>query len=809
VLNVYSPKKNQENEMVRTFLLPNERAALEQLSKDRHIPIEWLEHNVRRNDKNDGWEVGYKGKEPQIRYDNPQPDPDKPEKLVRYKSKFGCKADAYTPYMPDGKSYAQYIGAKIQSGEISINDVCPIITEGHFKSITGCVHDIFTISVTGIWKWFRKDDDGNKILCTELQSYINDGVKKFIIGFDADCVHNPDVHRASVALGRHLESLGCTVYLITGLWDVSQGKGMDDFINQNGVDAFREVLEKAYTLEAYIEKFDTPKSKRRSPENKKKTHAQIVKELSDFYGDRIRLNEMTNEVEKDGREYYLDSSFIHISQEAKIELAKTYAIDYLVEVARNNAYHPVVEYLNSVKGKAQNLDTDTALSKLHTMLSEITGVTDKLHLTFIAKTLVAAVNRVFKPGCFFKRVCVFYGQQDAGKSSFWRELAGDKFFNSSYKGTTDKHDLMSLHSAWVNEIAEFDKVYRKTDVANLKAVISDPFDKVVLPYGRSTVTLHRRSILVASTNRQDILLDPTGNSRFWVVVIPGKIDFKSLIEYRDLIWACAYNLFNSGYSYELSEDEQVASAANNERFTSFDPLFDAVEDACRVVGWIKDSEEYITISEVYNYLYPESSGKVLKPGDWKPIADVLTRLGYTSGHKPRKDGKQVSAWKLEKKVENFTVTAVTNSENQTQQGVPSCYHDVTVNQPTVTEKYQKDTKMLPSEVHGNSTVTPTVTPTVQGVQPPVTDVTVKSQNFSNSTPEKWRVNVNAFASYGGELVQVVGGDGKKWQVEHRKPDGSFGGFTKKVPTAHLKHPDLATINHWDNVSPLEDDKPAF
>jgi hypothetical protein len=79
--------------------------------------------------------------------------------------------------MPDGKTYAQYVGEKIQSGEISINNVCPIITEGHFKSITGCLHDIFTISVTGIWKWFRKDENGNRILCPELQGYIDDGVK--------------------------------------------------------------------------------------------------------------------------------------------------------------------------------------------------------------------------------------------------------------------------------------------------------------------------------------------------------------------------------------------------------------------------------------------------------------------------------------------------------------------------------------------------------------------------------------------------------------------------------------------------------
>lgn len=784
------------------------KAAYRRLAGETGIPVEWLEPNVYRNEDDTAWVFECDGGERQFKYDNPPKDEN--GKALKYLSEKGSIADINTPLCPNFVSYVRKVGDKISKGELKIEDTWLLITEGDKKAIVGCMHDLLTVSVHGVTRALTK---GDRDLVPGLKDIIASGdpryeVKNVYIAYDSDCAIKPQVAKATIELGLKLrDEYGCNVKI--PVWDYMEDqKGMDDYIRKHGIEAFKEVLEKAYTLDAYIEKFDdTQKTKKQSI--KKKTHAQIVEELSDFYGNRIRLNEMTNEVEKDGREYYLDSSFIHISQEAKVELTKTYAIDYLVEVARNNAYHPVVEYLNSVKDKAQNLDADTALSKIHKMLSEITGVTDKLHLTFITKTLVAAVNRVVRPGCFFKRVCVFYGQQDAGKSSFWRELAGDKFFNSSYKGTTDKDDLMALHSAWVNEIAEFDKVYRKTDVANLKAVISDPFDKVRLPYGRTIQTLHRRSILVASTNKQDILLDPTGHTRFWVVVIPGKIDFRSLLEYRDLIWACVYNLFNSGYSYELSDDEQVASAANNERFTSFDPLFDDVEHACTVVGWSKDGEEYVTLRDLYNYLYPESSGKALKQSDWKPIADILTRLGYTSGHKPRKDGEKVSAWKLEKKVENLTVPQYQNPETHTGQVVLSPGTAGTVGSETVPEKYQGDTKVVLPEVNSTSTVPLTVPPAVQGFQPLGTVGTAKSETFCENKKKEWRVNINQFASYAGELVQIVGGDGKRWQVEHRKPDGSFGGFTDKVPTAHLKHPDLATVNYWDNVSPIEDDKPVF
>ncbi|MBK1986955.1 DUF3854 domain-containing protein [Sphaerospermopsis aphanizomenoides BCCUSP55] len=699
---------------------------LEGLSIAREIPTDLLLDNVKRSGK------GYilKGDNDQIQYRPDKPFSDKDGKPIKYVTPKGKPYDAMIPVYEGMFGIVHYVGK---------NDRLWIV-EGFFKALSLIAKGIYAIAICGVTMGLTPKRLGEPQLVPALRRENLKGITKVGIIFDGDIFTNTNVFLAQRALAKKLIAAGYDVLIASGTWVKDRSvpvsdkeKGIDDYINHHKLDTdgVKALLEKAYSLDEWERRYPVASnsSKSRKSGGNSKSHAKTVSLLAEFYRDRIRLNQMTNEIEKDGKEYYIDSSFIHISQETGIELAKSYAIDYLVEVARQKAYHPVIEYLNSIKDKAVNISTDDALPHIHKMLSEITGVQDKLHLTFITKTLVAAVNRVFRPGCFFKRVCVFYGKQDAGKSSFWRELAGDKFFNSSYKGTTDKDDLMALHSAWVNEIAEFDKVYRKTDVANLKAVISDPFDKVRLPYGRTIQTLYRRSILVASTNKQDILLDPTGHTRFWVVDIPGKIDFKSLLEYRDLIWACAYKLFESGYSYELSEDEQIASAANNERYTSFDPLFDAVEDACRVVGWIKDSEEYVTISEIYTHLYPESDGKALKPGDWKPISDALTRLGYTSGHKVRRNGKTTSVWKL-KKVEDFTVTTVTEAESHAGQALPLCYRPVTDTQPAVTDV----PKTLPSDVHGNATVTPTVTPTVQGLQPSVTAVTVESPTFSDVMP---------------------------------------------------------------------------
>ena len=43
-------------------------------------------------------------------------------------------------------------------------------------------------------------------------------------------------------------------------------------------------------------------------------------------------------------------------------------------------------------------------------------------------TMIAAVARVFEPGCKFDNACILMGPQGARKSSWWKAMGGD-FFN--------------------------------------------------------------------------------------------------------------------------------------------------------------------------------------------------------------------------------------------------------------------------------------------------------------------------------------------------------------------------------------------
>ena len=60
---------------------------------------------------------------------------------------------------------------------------------------------------------------------------------------------------AQLKLAHQLKKFDVPIYSVTGLWSIEDGKGMDDYIQNNGADAFRkEVLARAQTIEQVWEK---------------------------------------------------------------------------------------------------------------------------------------------------------------------------------------------------------------------------------------------------------------------------------------------------------------------------------------------------------------------------------------------------------------------------------------------------------------------------------------------------------------------------------------------------------------------------
>lgn len=166
-------------------------------------------------------------------------------KKPKYRTPVG-EYDAWLAKHPTDKDYWDVEKLKQSCYQIDGHPYI-LITEGGFKAISGCSNGLPTIALMGVTMGLtpkKADPDGRKYLVETLGKYA--GAKfGFIIVFDADAKTNKNVRDAERDLTNELLTSGCPVISITGSWNVADGKGMDDYIQNNGIEAFRKILEKA------------------------------------------------------------------------------------------------------------------------------------------------------------------------------------------------------------------------------------------------------------------------------------------------------------------------------------------------------------------------------------------------------------------------------------------------------------------------------------------------------------------------------------------------------------------------------------
>jgi predicted P-loop ATPase len=244
-------------------------------------------------------------------------------------------------------------------------------------------------------------------------------------------------------------------------------------------------------------------------------------------------------------------------------------LDAMNLVFIQNSFHPIRDYLNSL--------TWDGVKRLEDLIIDYLGAEDSPYTKAVCKLhLVAAVARVFRPGCKYDYMLTLTGKQGLGKSTFIRYLASDTYFNDSISELRGKDTMEALQGSWLIELGEMSAT-KKADVEVVKQFIAKTSDRYRPPYGRRTVDFPRQSIFWGTTNDEEFLRDKTGNRRFFPVdvgVHPCLKDvFTDLKEERDQIWAEAVSAYKAGFRLYLDKDlaeeairQQEAHAEESSKF---------------------------------------------------------------------------------------------------------------------------------------------------------------------------------------------------------------------------------------------------
>jgi predicted P-loop ATPase len=314
-------------------------------------------------------------------------------------------------------------------------------------------------------------------------------------------------------------------------------------------------------------------------------------DLLDLYGSRIEFNEMSREIELDRQPIDLNNAKEFVSRSLFYDSRTEECIIALNTIATNHKYHPVREYLNSVRGKAPK---DFAKQIPLTYW----GNDDELQNKLFFKKLVATVARMENPGSKDDSLLILQGKQGFGKSTGLKVLSGEDWFNDDLRSLEDKDELAKLSRFWLLELAEVDYLFGKKEIELFKRFLSATEDTFRPPYGRANIRIKRACSFFASTNKSEFLADPTGDRRYWVVEVNQNIDIEGLRRDRDLIWAAALDAYESGEKWWLEGDEMKTHAAANEVWRDDDPWGEPILSKIGLVIHCQGSIEYVRIQEI-------------------------------------------------------------------------------------------------------------------------------------------------------------------------------------------------------------------
>ena len=279
------------------------------------------------------------------------------------------------------------------------------------------------------------------------------------------------------------------------------------------------------------------------------------------FGASIRWNELAQRPEWKG-EQVTDSDLISmrlILEAHDFEPPVSDLLPTVIRHARDNAYHPVRDYLQGLKWDG--------IKRLDYWLQQCLGAPDTPFNRLVGRrTMIAAVARAFQPGCKVDTVLVLEGPQGIKKSTAIATLFGEDWTAESVN-LFDQHNkmVMAMMGAWCVELAEFIAI-QKRDQNTVKGMLSMRSDRVVLPYAKMASDHPRQCVFFGTINPGETgyLTDTTGNRRYWPVEVT-QADLALIQERRDHLWAEALTAFRNGERWWLEEDEQVLASAEVER----------------------------------------------------------------------------------------------------------------------------------------------------------------------------------------------------------------------------------------------------
>lgn len=293
-------------------------------------------------------------------------------------------------------------------------------------------------------------------------------------------------------------------------------------------------------------------------------------------------------------------------------IARETVRDALNARAKENAFHPLRDYLGGLKWDGQKRLNVWMTTRLGAELSEYTAAVGKMFF-------ISMVARIIEPGVKCDYMVVLEGIQGAMKSAACAVIGGEWFSDNLPDVSGGKDVSQHLRGKWLIEVGEMHAMNR-TESAQLKAFITRQIERYRPSYGRFEVVEPRQCIFIGTTNQEAYLRDETGGRRFWPVKV-GAIDIDGLIDDRDQLFAEAVHLYRLGEPWwpDRVFEQKHIKPQQDSRYEA-----DAWQE---LISSYLTTQSKVTVGQVAKEaIYIEAAR--IGTADQRRIAAIMERLGW-------------------------------------------------------------------------------------------------------------------------------------------------------------------------------------